>query len=271
MSNKFLIELDEKKILPTIEGLTVINLCDFKNWYTGSSDYKYIFGIHKRDRFYSDIRDAAIDIRKDPSEINFKTLIPVGSLQFIEGIKLELTGKPLSVINIPLELNDKHFLHRNCRVLSLKAVKAFKEALDFESCRKTIIKPASNIKSFECATLDMIDLDKCSDTHVFISDWIDIEAEWRVFVYKGFIRGIRQYSGNDIKNQDKTSIKFIEECISTYKDCPTAYTLDIGKTKDGHFVVIEVHNFVGCGLYGFEDTCLLDMYKAGWKYEISKA
>ncbi|MNY01093.1 hypothetical protein D3C86_1336070 [compost metagenome] len=52
-------------------------------------------------------------------------------------------------------------------------------------------------------------------------------------------------------------VKLINDMISTYNDCPPAYTLDIGMNEDIGSFIIEVHNFYSCGLYGFNDWKIL--------------
>lgn len=41
--------------------------------------------------------------------------------------------------------------------------------------------------------------------------------------------------------------------IEEYKEAPIAYTLDVAITDKGDTVVLEVHDFFSCGLYGFND------------------
>jgi hypothetical protein len=51
----------------------------------------------------------------------------------------------------------------------------------------------------------------------------------------------------------------IKEMIADYKSAPVAYTLDVAVCDSHTFaddigtVVIEVHDFFSCGLYGFND------------------
>lgn len=42
--------------------------------------------------------------------------------------------------------------------------------------------------------------------------------------------------------------------IEGFKEAPEAYTIDVGVTSDGNTVLIEVHDFFSCGLYGFDDA-----------------
>jgi hypothetical protein len=99
----------------------------------------------------------------------------------------------------------------------------------------------------------------------FVSEPREFVSEWRCFVYRGALRGIKHYLGNPwlMPNQ-----QFIEDCIDAIGDTMTAYTLDVGVLLDGNCAVIEVHNFVSCGLYGFESTLLVPMLINGYLREL---
>ncbi len=81
-----------------------------------------------------------------------------------------------------------------------------------------------------------------------VSELIDIESEYRIFVFKNEILDVRLYSGSWEIFPDVNKIK---EIVDFYKnDSPIAYTLDIGINENGTFI-IEIHDFYSCGLYGF--------------------
>ena len=54
----------------------------------------------------------------------------------------------------------------------------------------------------------------------------------------------------EVKNEQDDN--FVQ--ILIYSNSPHAYTLDVGVTENGETVVIEVHDFFSCGLYGFLRT-----------------
>jgi hypothetical protein len=86
-----------------------------------------------------------------------------------------------------------------------------------------------------------------------ISSQIEIESEWRVFIFNGNVVGVHFYSGDFFKFPDKRTIdRVIAACSVNGKKIPPAYTLDIGVNGEGTFL-IEMHDFFSCGLYGFRD------------------
>lgn len=83
---------------------------------------------------------------------------------------------------------------------------------------------------------------------------VDIKSEWRAFVYKGELLDVRNYSGDFRIFPD---ISIIEEMIKDYKNSPKAYTLDVAVDDKENTVLIEIHQFFSCGLYGFADYRVL--------------
>lgn len=87
-----------------------------------------------------------------------------------------------------------------------------------------------------------------------ISDLIDIDSEWRAFIYNKKLVGLQNYSGDFTIFPD---VKLIQDMVKDYNNSPPAYTLDVGiNSKDGTFIV-EVHNMFSVGLYGFADHRIL--------------
>ncbi len=95
-----------------------------------------------------------------------------------------------------------------------------------------------------------------------ISEVIEIESEWRAFIFKGRLVGLQNYGGDFRMFPD---VSRIEKMIKDFKG-PIAYTLDVSLpgTK-----VVEVHDFFSCGLYGFNDKCLPFMFSQ-WFYEFTR-
>jgi hypothetical protein len=60
----------------------------------------------------------------------------------------------------------------------------------------------------------------------------------------------------------------VEDCIKEIGDSITAYTLDVAMLKSGRSVVLEIHNFVSCGLYGFDDAAIIPMLINAFKEDI---
>ena len=82
----------------------------------------------------------------------------------------------------------------------------------------------------------------------------------RCFVYQNKLVGLQNYSGDFTKFPN---VDIINKMIDTYKSSPVAYTLDVAIDKN-NTVVIEVHDFFSCGLYGFNDHRILPYMFSKW-------
>lgn len=111
------------------------------------------------------------------------------------------------------------------------------------------------------------------DTHYSVSSLINIRSEFRVFVLRDECMSIQHYLGDVLELPDKNAIRNMIEDYTKDKGRPKSYTLDVAVADTNwgkQTVVLEVHNFVSCGLYGFYDEKLLHMYDCGWKYELEQ-
>ena len=89
-----------------------------------------------------------------------------------------------------------------------------------------------------------------------------IVAEYRIFICDDRIVACQPYVFNGLAFPN---VRIIKEMIRDYttQKRPKAYTLDVMVTDKNETIPIEVHPFVACGLYGFEDKKLLDMWEKG--------
>lgn len=194
--------------------------------------------------------------------VSFSTLegIPVGTLEYVDCFAKRSGLKPHYPINIPAELMcDKH-LGRECFYGNVDSL------ADFLSKHNTaFIKSKEKYKDI-CGIVNNIKLDTDYKS-ILISEVIEITSEWRAFVYLGTLVGLNNYSGDFTQ---MPMISKIDEMIKAYKNAPGAYTLDVAVTCSGDTVVIEVHPFVSCGLYGFKNLRILPrMFYEGYKYYTS--
>jgi hypothetical protein len=88
-----------------------------------------------------------------------------------------------------------------------------------------------------------------------------------VFCFKGKLVGVHHYSGDFRVFPDLRSVDMM---VTAYKSAPVAYTLDVAVTKEGETVIIEVHDFFSCGLYGFSNLKILPFMFSQWFYEFIK-
>lgn len=194
---------------------------------------------------------------KTAKEIARTNDIPVGSLDFVQTI-LNTSIQP---ILIPNQLQTHEFLHRKVSICNSQQEIA-KTAVKWNA-HHVFVKSASQPK---CDYGDFYSIWKVLQLpkdRYFVSEIVDFISEWRCFVYQGKLVGARPYDGDEWIAPHKETV---EKMIAAYQDAPEAYTLDAGviRSETGLFTAaIEVHDFVSCGLYGFEDPVVLKMLEAG--------
>lgn len=178
--------------------------------------------------------------------IDNKFFIPIGSVEYVlEYYKNNFGIKNIEPINIPRELKKHEFLKRRIFTGDKK-----EEIISLPTDRY-FIKDISKIKgSTDIVTF----LEIPNSKNILASEEIKIQSEWRCFVFNGELLDIRGYLINyfSFPNVDE-----IRKMIRSYKNSPKAYTLDVAVTEEGDTVLIEVHDFFSCGLYGFMDYKVL--------------
>jgi len=171
--------------------------------------------------------------------------VPIGSVEFVSKYIADYYGITLKPKNIPIELMGKGWTGRT--VIN---------GTEKDIIGEKFVKSNDKIKSFTeiCKT--------APDGNYQISELISIESEWRAFVFEGKLVGLQNYSGEfDIfPNADK-----IKAMINAYKSQPIAFTLDVA-ISNNDTVIIEVHDFFSCGLYGFSDHKILPFMFSKWFY-----
>jgi hypothetical protein len=222
---------------------------EYRNWYNGTECYTYTLSekiirpLLNQYQFYS-----------------LKNIVPVGTVEFVHEFLEKYHGiKDIKPINIPEVLMKEEYTKRKVWIINND-----KEWFNVND-ESLFVKSNTKIKG-HC---DVINKNQgCPAGEFLISETIDIDSEWRIFVYKNKIVGAQNYLGDF---RMTPNYKLIEEMIGIYKDSLPAYTLDIGiNDKNGTFI-LEVHNFYSCGLYGFCDRKILpQMFINTFKYLIKE-
>jgi len=224
---KFLIQTIDGKVVHDF-AITLIEAIRYSNWLYKTSDFEYI-------------ESETID--------GYIGCVPVGSVEFVTEYTKHFFDIDLKPINVPDILMDKQYSGRNIFNGTNKDIKS-----------KSFVKSMDKIKSFTEIT------NEAPPGNYQISDFIEIESEYRCFVYKNELVGLQNYSGDFKLFPD---IKKIEEMISVYSETsPSAYTLDVAILDNNETIVVEVHDFFSCGLYGFSDLQKLPLMFYSWYNEI---
>ncbi len=228
-----------KYLIQTIEGeikhdfsFTLLQSFDYYKWLGEPKEYKLSDNI-----------------------LNEKGWIPIGTVEFvIEYLKTNYGLEP-KPINIPEELRKPIFTQRTIFYGDETLLKELNPKFRY------FVKSEDGIKKF---TDIMYTSQELENGKYLYSELVDIESEYRCFVFDNRLVGMQNYSGEFTTFPDMSDI---HSMISEYKSSPVSYTLDIGVLESGETVIIEVHDFFSCGLYGFDDMALLPMMYSRWFIE----
>lgn len=195
-----------------------------------------------------------------------RKVVPVGSIEFVEAV-LETCYGIQSIIpqNIPEPLLGHEFCGR--KVVPACDAGDISGLMDGFGVNKVFIKSAERAKTDLTGIYTAADLKtnwNPRGERVFVSTLVNFVSEWRIFVFRGRIVDARPYTGNHLVAPDEGGIKKMVEAMGNTLH---AYTLDVGVTDGGETVVVEVHNFVACGLYGANIP--LGMYRTAYQQEIA--
>ena len=219
---KFLIQTINGKVKHDF-SFTLLESIEFQNWLRNDKSFEACF-------------------TDEPTMPNY---IPIGSVEFVSKYINDYYGITPKPKNIPLELIGKNWTGR-----------IVINGTEKDIIGEKFVKSNDKIKSFTeiCKT--------APESNYQISDLIDIQSEWRAFVFEGKLVGLQNYSGEfDIfPNVDK-----IKAMINAYKTQPIAFTLDVA-ISNNDTVIIEVHDFFSCGLYGFSEHKILPFMFSKWFY-----
>lgn len=166
--------------------------------------------------------------------------------------------------SVPLPLDYPHslrpFLQRNILESTINTVAASKTMWG------KFVKPKGFGKKFTGRVVNNLhDLIGCRDVNfdvpVWVSDAVDIVAEWRCYVRYGKIIGVRIYKGDW---RQKFDVKVVEDIPIAYDCAPDAYAFDVGVTKQGKTVLIECNDGFSLGSYGLPPTDYAKLLSARW-------
>lgn len=242
---KFLIQKIDGQIKHDF-SFTLLQSIDFKNWLCRNNP-----------------KDKIIMRYLDTHEVDmfnfrpmYRSYVPVGSVEFVSSFCADIHNKYPKPINVPEELFTNTYQY-TCRELFNGTDEDIGKLTD----GRWFVKSNDKIKGFK-------EMMKIDDNHSWnlrkgnyqFSREINIDSEWRAFVYRGKLVGLQNYAGEFTKFPNVDRIKSM---ILAYKSAPVAYTLDVG-VNDYNTFVIECHDFFACGLYGFADHSIYPNMLNAW-------
>lgn len=227
-----------KFLIQTINGqvrhdwsLALMESIDYQNWlHKGSHEYEL----------------CEFDEILNYDYFNY---IPSGTIQFVSQFIKYYRGEnndAIKPINIPHDLRKADYLKRLAMWKTKEEIIQMHGKTDVTG--KCFIKSDDTLKGYAEVT-STEDAWKLKDNgNYIVSQLVDVDSEWRSFVFNGELVGIQNYLGDFTMMPD---IQLIKQMIDDYKDCPPAYSLDVMVNRVEGTMLLEVHNLYSCGFYGF--------------------
>ena len=213
---KFLIQKVNREVVHDF-SFALIQSIKFQNWMHQNDDIKYKFmntGYLDGETYFNEFK---------PFHAKY---IPIGTNEFVSLFLKQFYGKIPKPTNIPSELLPYEFTKRFVFNGTEKEIEGEK-----------FIKSNDVIKGYTQIVNDHTDV---PEGKYQISEVISIDSEWRAFVYKDKLVGLKHYCGEFTMYP---LISPINAMIKAYKNAPIAYTLDIGINDQQGTFVIECHDF----------------------------
>jgi len=244
----FLIQTVDGRIVHDF-SFTLIEAIRYHNWLYDNAIYNYVLSE-------TTDRPKINPIQYYPLE----NVIPIGTVEFVlEYLKKYYNIDNVKPLNIPPVLMKPEYLKRHVEYMFFDT-----DNYIYTEDKPVFVKSADKIKDYT----DIIYRNQKLPKGLYlISEEVNIDSEWRAFVYNNELVGLQNYLGNFTLFPD---VALIKQMIQDYKSAPKSYTLDVGINEKGTFI-IECHAFFSCGLYGFADYKLLPlMFISTWSELVNK-
>lgn len=101
------------------------------------------------------------------------------------------------------------------------------------------------------------------DTPVMVSEIVDFVSEWRCFVKRHSLIGVKHYAGDWSKPPSR---QLLDTAIAQGRGIMSdAYAIDLGVTSDGRTLLVEVNEGFALGGYGLASVVYASFMEARWE------
>jgi hypothetical protein len=130
-------------------------------------------------------------------------------------------------------------------------------------------KPQGRLKRFTGHVFgDASDLmyleDASASTRVWCSEVVEWRSEYRVFVIRGRVVGVRHYSGDSSVPLDQQVVAETVRLLEQSGEARAAYGIDFGVLRDGSTALVELNDGFGLGSYGLDPGVYTDLTITRW-------
>lgn len=276
---------------PKLDNETMfLNALQYKQWLEGDNCSIKATSLYKNNSvhgLYGKQSSASLKDYVERAKFFNEIICPIGSVEFTNKI-LKIQGfNSLTPVRFPLELLalDKYrdfatiissgiYYKHTGGTLNLGQIKPGLNGLSV----RYLIKSATELK------VDVNDLYSVGDPRLkdfpkgeyFITVWLGDNAfvsEYRI-IASNFNRdrqvlSVRPYIGDT--SLVTPDIGIINQFIEDFRDAPPYYSIDVGVTQQGKTVLIEIHNYLCLGSYGYDNGAMfIPMTAQALRWELNK-
>ena len=101
-------------------------------------------------------------------------------------------------------------------------------------------------------------------TEVVCSEIVDWKSEYRVYVVRGRIVGVKHYKGDPNVPVDRQQVDDAVAQFEAAGEATAGYGIDFGVLADGRTALVEVNDGYALGSYGLDDDLYTDLIVARW-------
>ena len=197
--------------------------------------------------------DATVKSVSRHFSITPDTLV-IGSIPFVHGA-LHKMGLPTPEPDDYPSVLQEHF-HRRIWPTKMRVVES-------QAC---FVKPRKKLKRFTGRVMygyDPFLVNYASlNTEVWASEIVKFVSEWRCFVVRGDLVGVRHYDGDVDVPLD---LETVQEAILALGSPPDGYALDFGVLDTGETALVEMNAGYSIDPYGLEPELYLQVLEAWWE------
>lgn len=105
------------------------------------------------------------------------------------------------------------------------------------------------------------------DTPVWRSEVVDFVSEWRCYVADHRLVGLRHYLDDPWAMPDKTTVL---QMVRAWDDAPAGCAVDVGVTRDGRTLLVEVNDGYALGDYGLPTLRYIELLLRRWSQMVQE-
>ncbi len=186
-----------------------------------------------------------------------KDTLVVGFIETYRTALERLGLAPPDNIDIPAELQA--YTGRNCWPTTLGFARQ-------EQNWPIFIKPLRHHKRFAGKLVSkfihlLSSASLANEFEIWASEPVDFVSEYRCFIARGEVVGVRPYKGNPLVFPDGARILAM---VKAWTSAPVACCIDVGVTSDGRTLLVEVNDGHSMGDYGLESMTYARLLEARW-------